>query len=202
MLQQPQVKVERESSYMRSPAWCLGWSLSWCLGWGIPGALSAQDLSQNLNTANLSSNLARQLSAPQIKSILNQIRRANQQRDVNGATRFLADFVVSTSDFVTSSERTITQLNGRAEHQQALLGEFIGTKTYNYHGYQVQVQISPTGHQAIAQENYLLEVETANRQRVLFAISSTSRFQMVADSPQIFRVHSRVEMEQPLAFRQ
>ncbi|MDX1976790.1 MAG: hypothetical protein SFT94_03875 [Pseudanabaenaceae cyanobacterium bins.68] len=183
MLRRRQVKVERRNSSMRSLGWFLG------VWWGLSGVAFAQDFAKT------------QLSAEEVKGILAQIQRANQQRDARGATRFLADFAVSTSEFITSSERLNTQLSGRAEHEQALLGEFVGTKSYNYHSYQVQVQVSPSGGHAIAVENYLLEVETTNRQRVLFAIATRTKFTVLDGRPQILRVNNRVEMEYPLAFR-
>jgi hypothetical protein len=140
------------------------------------------------------------LSEDQIRLILNQMAKANQQKNASEVTKFMAPFVTSNNRFITPKEILNTKVYGKLQHLYDLEGEYAGTESYKHHGYQAKVIVSPDRKFAIAQENYLLEVKLPANERVLFAIATRSKFRLIDNKPRIFAVDSIVEMENPSAF--
>lgn len=140
------------------------------------------------------------LTESNVYNILNGMREANQQKNAAGVTQSMANFIVSRNRFIMPKQTLDTTVYGKSQHLADLEGEFSGTTSYKYHGYQAKVNVCPDRSFAIAQENYFLEVKLQTGERALFAIATSSKLAIINGEAKIFSVSSTVEMENPNAF--
>jgi hypothetical protein len=139
------------------------------------------------------------LNESKVRKVLSGMREANQQKNAAGVTQAMANFIVSRNRFIMPKQTLDTTVYGKSQHLSDLEGEFSGTTGYKYHGYQAKVNVCPDRSFAVAQENYLLEVQLQTGERVLFAIASSTKFVLIDGEAKIYAVSSTVEMENPIA---